>query len=132
MSERKTRRGKRHADDAFLAAYACGATLENAAAKAGISRSTAHRRLQDPDFQRRLAEVRAEPLRRATDMLTALTLEAVNSLYDLQKINMPCPVRLGAAKAIIELGARLRENYDLAQRLAALEQQQKINETTSS
>jgi hypothetical protein len=33
-----------------------------------------------------------------TDMLTVLALEAVNTLFDLQKINIPCPVRLGAAK----------------------------------
>ena len=65
-------------------------------------------------------------------MLTALTLEAVNSLFDLQKINTPCPVRLGAAKAIIDLGARAARKLRPGPALTALEQQQKINETTSS
>ena len=121
MDGKTTRRGKKDADDAFLIFYAHGATIEIAAAKAGISKRTAQRRLQNPDFLRRLAEIRAETLRRIADLLTALNLEAVNSLLELQKATTPPAVRLGAARAIIELGVRLRENYNLEERLAVLE-----------
>ena len=35
----------------------------------------------------------------------------------------PAPVRLGAARAVLEIGAELRTVVDLEQRLAALEAQ---------
>jgi hypothetical protein len=121
MDGKSTRRGKKDADDAFLIFYAHGATIEIAAAKAGISKRTAQRRLQNPDILRRLAEIRAETLRRIADLLTASNLEAVKSLLELQKATTPPAVRLGAARAIIELGVRLRENCNLEERLAVLE-----------
>lgn len=46
-------RGRRNADEALLAALACGATVENAARTVGISARTAHRRLKEEGFQKR-------------------------------------------------------------------------------
>src|SRR5580658_7548497 len=123
MAQNDTRRGKKMADDGFMAAIACGSTIENAAAKVGISRSTAFRRLEDPDFQKRLAAFKADIVKRSTDMLTAANLEAIKTLLDLQKQGTPAAIRLGAARSIIELGMRLRETSDLAERLAAVEEQ---------
>jgi hypothetical protein len=128
MAQKCTRRGKKIADDAFLTAIGCGATIENAAAKAGICRTTAHRRLKDPEFQRRLAEFRAETVKRSADMLTAASLEAIKTLLDLQGASTPAAVRLGAARSIIELGTRLRESADMAERLTALEEQLQTNQ----
>jgi hypothetical protein len=56
-------------------------------------------------------------------MLTAAALEAVKTLLVLQQASVPAAVRLGSARAILELGAKLREVADLEARLAALEQQ---------
>jgi hypothetical protein len=49
----------------LLTALACGATVEGATRKAGLSERTAYRRLADPEFQERLRRERAEVARRA-------------------------------------------------------------------
>jgi hypothetical protein len=56
-------RGKRRADETLIVALVCGATVD-AAAKAGVSPATVYRRLQEPDFQRRLQELRADMVQR--------------------------------------------------------------------
>jgi hypothetical protein len=50
-------RGRRKADQLLLMALACGATVEAAAHKAGVSQATVYRRLNDLDFQKRLQQV---------------------------------------------------------------------------
>lgn len=116
-------RGRRNADQALLLALACGATIENAARSAGVSESTAYRRLAEPDFKHRLHQVRADMVQRTAGALTAAAQEAVRTLLALQKDSVPAAVRLGAARAILELGVRLRESAEFEQRIAALEQQ---------
>jgi hypothetical protein len=104
-------------------ALACGATAENAARTASVSLRTVYRRLADPAFRTRLQGARADMVQRATGMLTAAALEAVKTLLGLQHASVPAAVRLGAARAVLEIGAKLREVADLEARLAALEQQ---------
>ena len=53
-------KGKRTADHKLLLALACGASLENAARQAGVSESTAYRRMADPEFTRQLQGMRAD------------------------------------------------------------------------
>lgn len=113
--------GKKYADDALLLALACGASPEAAAQKAGVSLKTAYRRLADPAFKARLDAARADMVSRATAMLTAAAMEAVKTLLDLQGQKQPPAARLGAAKAVLEIGSRLRTEVDLAARLGALE-----------
>jgi hypothetical protein len=116
-------RGRKNADDAFLTALSCGSTVENAAAKAGIGRRTAHRRLKEPEFLRRLTELKADMVKRATAMLTAAGLEGVKTIVSLQGPSNPPSVRLGAARAALELGMRFRDSTEMEERLAALEKQ---------
>src|SRR5262245_40877934 len=94
---------RRNADEAFLTALACGATVENAAHSAGISSATAFRRLRDPAFRQRLQQVRADIVQRTAGALTAASTEAVKTLLELQKPSSPPTVRLGAARAILEM-----------------------------
>jgi hypothetical protein len=115
--------GRRNADEALLLALACGATVEAAAQKAGISQATAYRRLAEPAFRQRLQEVRADLVQRTAGALTAAAQEAVRTLLALQKDNVPAAVRLGAARAVLEIGVKLRESAELAERVAALEAQ---------
>jgi hypothetical protein len=115
-------KGRRNADHTLLLALACGATIENAARSAGISESTAFRRLADPDFKRQLYDIRADMVQRTAAMLTAAGGEAVKTLLALQKESVPHATRLGAARAVLELGVKLRETAELEQRVLAVEQ----------
>jgi hypothetical protein len=116
-------RGRRNADDMLILALACGATLENAAVQAGVSKSTVRRRAKDPEFVAKVQALRADMVQRTSGALTAAGTESVRTLLDLQKTTAPPPVRLGAAKAVLEIGMKVRETAELEQRLAALEEQ---------
>jgi hypothetical protein len=113
--------GRKNADEVFLLAMACGSSVENAAAKAGISPRTAHRRLLTPSFQQRLTEFKADMVKRAAGMLTAAFMESVKTLLALQESKVPPSTRLGAARSVLELGTRLRESAELHERLETLE-----------
>lgn len=109
-------------EDALLVALACGATVENAARQCDLSERTIYRRLGEPDFKRRLQGVRGDMVSRAAGMLTAAGMESVRTLLELQKPGQTAAIRLGAARAILELGLKFREVVDLETRLAELEQ----------
>ena len=120
-------RGRKHADQLLLmAALACGATVEAAARSAGISQATAYRRQQDPEFCKKLEQMKAEMVQRTSGMLTASGMESVKTLLELQK-SAPPAVRLGAARSVLEIGMKVRERADLEERLATLEAQAAIN-----
>jgi hypothetical protein len=108
-------------DDALALALACGATIEGAARQAGCGARTAYRRLRDPAFAARVRDLRADMVRRASGLLTAAAAEAVRTLLALQKDGVPPATRLGAARAVIELGIKVRELSDLEDRVSLLE-----------
>ena len=116
-------RGRRTADDLILTALSCGATHEAAAQKAGVSKATVQRRLKDPEFCQRLQELGTDMVKRASSALTAASVEAIKTLLSLQATTVPHAVGLGAARAVLEIGTKLREVATLEERLAALEQQ---------
>lgn len=113
---------RKKAADALLLALACGATVEAAARQCGLCETTVYRRLKEPEFQRQLQAIRADLVQRTAGALTAAALEAVRTLVDLQKPNVQAAVRLGAARAILELGLKVRETAELLARIAALEE----------
>ena len=113
--------GKRYADDTLVLALACGSTADAAAAKAGVSIATVYRRLGDPAFQAKLTAARSEMVGRATAILTAAAMEAVKTLLDLQGKGVPTSSRLGAAKAMLEIGSRLRLDGELLGRMESIE-----------
>jgi HEAT repeat protein len=108
-------------DHQLLMVLACGATVEAAAKQVDLTDRTIYRRLKDPDFKRRLVEVRAQMVQRAAATLTAAASEAVKTLVGLLNSQEPAPVRLGAARAILEIGIKMREVADLEQRVLDLE-----------
>lgn len=108
------------ADELLLGALPAGASVEDAAAAAGVSVRTGYRRLADPEFSRRLSVARDELLTAALGELVGCTTEAVATLRAL--LTAPDDrVRLAAAKCMFEQLLRLRETLALSQRLAALE-----------
>jgi hypothetical protein len=108
----------------LLLALACGGTVEATARQCHLSERTIYRRTAEPDFRRRrLQSFRADMVQRAAGLLTAAAVEAVKTLLELQKASAPFGVRLDAARAVLEIGVKLREAADLEDRLAALEEQ---------
>ena len=115
-------RGRRKkANTGLIVSLACGASVETAAQKAGVSVRTVYRRLANPEFVAQVNEVRADMLRRAAAMLTAAGMSAIKTFTTLQESARSESVRLGAARSIIELGCKLREMVELTERLDLLE-----------
>ena len=108
-------------EDALVLALACGATIDAAARQCALNPRTAYRRLQDPAFVARVRDLRADMVRRASGLLTAAAAAAVRTLLALQKDGVPPATRLGAARAVIELGIKVRELSDLEDRVSLLE-----------
>jgi hypothetical protein len=107
----------------LLQALACGATVENAARKAGICERTVYRRLADPVFYRQLQELRTEMVQRTAGMLTGAGMGSVKVLVDLQgDVSVPAGVRRRSARDVLELGLKLRENTTGEQRQSVLEE----------
>jgi len=115
--------GREKGDDALLLALAAGATVREAARQARVCERTAARRLADPDFRRRLAEARADMVQRALGKLSDASTAAADALRALLKAKKET-VRLSAARAILELGNRLRDPVEMEARLAVLEELQ--------
>jgi hypothetical protein len=109
-------------DAALLSALVGGSHLASAAASAGMSERTARRRMLDPDFRRQLDAAQAELVSGGVRALTAATADAVLALHDLVAPSSPPGIRLHAAKAILEIGSRLREEGEVLERLTAVEQ----------
>lgn len=112
---------KRKGDAALVVALACGASPESAAQKAGVSLRTVFRRLADTAFLAQVDAMRAEMVRRQAGMFTAAGMASIKTFTTLQESATSESVRLGAARAVIELGCKLRENAALMDRIAALE-----------
>ena len=118
-------------EEPLILALACGATVEAAARQCNVSERTVYRRLKEPAFQARVQEARGEMVKRSAGMLTAAAGASVQTLLSLQKDSAPPAVRLGAARAVIELGVKVRELADLETRIAALEEQAGITGGTT-
>jgi transposase len=111
------RNGRR---EAVALALASGQTVREAAKGAGCGERTVHTWLADDAFRRRVAEVRTDLFAQAVGRLSRLAGQAADTLGDLLGSKND-PVRLQAARAILEGGLRLHEALDLATRLESLE-----------
>ncbi|MFT3881782.1 MAG: hypothetical protein QM703_19250 [Gemmatales bacterium] len=117
MAKRRSR-----SDETLISVLAMGATAEVAAQKAEVSTRTVYRRLQDEEFLRRLEEYKVDILRRTASSFVASNAEAMRTILHLLKENNPASVRLGASRAILDYGLKLREITDIADRLDRVEQ----------
>src|SRR5207244_1558873 len=75
----------------LLTALACGANVENAARKAGVSERTVYRRLRQAAFQKQLDELSADMVQRTAGMLTGAGMNSVKTLVDLQQDGTVAP-----------------------------------------
>jgi hypothetical protein len=113
---------RRNADAPLVAALAGGATVRDAAVEVGIGEATAHRRLKEPEFRKRVDDARAELIAAAVARLGAASTGAVMTLEGLLAADSEA-VRLGAAKAILDAALKWREHQDLTERVRVLEEQ---------
>lgn len=121
------RRFRRKAEEELVQVLACGGTVETAIQQCGLSKATIYRRMSEEEFQRKLKVYRADLLSRTSGELTAAGSEVVRTLLELQKADKSPGVRLGAAKAVLAIGIKVRELVDTEDRLASLEKQLQID-----
>jgi|SRR5215469_3997345 len=107
-------------DDELLVALIAGANVREAAERAGVSERTAYRRLADADFRRAVSEARGRMFDTALGRLASLAAKAAETLERLMDSDQPSEA-LGAAKAVLQLGPRLRESTELEERINRLE-----------
>jgi hypothetical protein len=112
--------GRRKGDVALMLALAGGQAVRDAARLAGVGERTATRRVADAGFRRRVADLRAEMVARAAGQLADGMAAAAATLRGLLTAKSE-PVRLAAARSILEIGNKLREAVELEARLQAVE-----------
>lgn len=117
-----TERHRKGSDEALAAALAAGATIADAAARAGMSHRTARRRLTEAAFLDLLAEHRGTILARAADRLAAATADAVVSLAAIASDpEAPSAARVSAARTVLAEARTFHDSTELANRVTALE-----------
>lgn len=107
-------------DDRLVLALAAGKDIKEAAAAAGVSQRTVHRRLEAADFRERVNDSRGKIYQRAIMRLVGASTDAVDALKKLLDAKSE-NVRLGAARTTLELATKLREFDELLSRVEDLE-----------
>ena len=102
---------------------ACGGTIAEAAKVAGVDPRTIYKwKADDANFRALIARFRAEAVERSLGKLSDAMSAAADVLVKLLK-NKDCDVRHRAAVQVLTLALRVRSEVDLADRLAAVEEQ---------
>ena len=114
----KARQNRR--DDALALGLARGLSVRAAAKLSGYSERHAHRRHADSAFKLRVWALRTRLVEQATGLLTAGNCEAARTLRNLLK-DESSSIQLAAAKALLELGSKMRDSLELEHRIAELE-----------
>src|SRR5262249_21143419 len=100
--------GRRKGDTGLLLGLAQSQTGPDAARAAGIGERTATRRLADPDYDRRILELRSQMLQGAMGKVADAMSAAADTLRQLLTAEADT-VKLGAARSLLELGAKLQD-----------------------
>lgn len=108
------------ADDLLAVALAAGREVAQAATDANVSERTAYRRLADADFRKRVNELRAAMVDRASGRLADSMADAATELRALLG-SADERIRLAAAKGILETTIKVREATEVEARLLILE-----------
>lgn len=108
--------------EAAALALAAGHPLRIAARESGAGERTIKTWTATiPAFSRRVSELRAEMTSRALGRLADGMASAAETLGFLSRKGKSEMVRLSAARAVLELGQKLRESVELEARIEALE-----------
>jgi hypothetical protein len=104
-----------------VVALSAGATIADAARQAGCSTRTVSRWLDDADFVAKIERERQAVIGQASAKLGAASQRAVEVLAELLDDPLLPTVRLSAAKAVLDGLLRLRQEFVIESRLAAIE-----------
>jgi len=114
--------GRSKRGDAFLIpVLVTGKSVREASQETGLSERSIYRRLADPLFRKQLSVARTALVDRALGKLSDACSEAAATLHALLTAQGE-NVRLGAAKAILEITPKVREWIELENRVTVLEQ----------
>lgn len=110
------------AEKLLLALFDCP-TIKQAAIQAGVSYATARRMLEEPSVQARLKELRELATKEALNEAIALSRTARETLAQaMADTEAPLSVRVRAAEVALSYSYRALEQYELAERIDAIEQ----------
>lgn len=108
--------------EAAALALAAGRTQDEAADESGAGTRTIKTWIAtQPAFVRRITDLRGDMTARALGRLVDNMTSAADTLGFLCRKGKSETVRLGAARAILELGTKLRETIELSDRIDDLE-----------
>jgi hypothetical protein len=109
-------------DERLAEALAGGANVKDAAAAAGVSRSTAQRRLQDPAFCRRVQELRREMTDRTVGRVQRSGVAAATVLSNLMlDAEEDRRIRLSAAQTLLAHNMELARQAVVSDEIERLE-----------
>ncbi len=106
-------------DELIVAALALGLSYQRVGEEAGCSARTVARRMDDPEFSRRVSKRRGEVVVEVAGRLTSLSGDAVGAIRGCLDDEDP-RVRLAAAKTLLELAVKFRHAHDLAVGIAEI------------
>jgi transcriptional regulator with XRE-family HTH domain len=110
--------------EAAITALLTEPSQEQAAKKAGVSRSSLRRWLASEDFQSAYKRAKSESLEAVLTALQGAAIKAVMTLRDvMDDVDAKPSERVSAAKAVLDNLLRSREQLEIEDRLRTLEQQ---------
>jgi hypothetical protein len=107
-------------DVALALALAMGASQVDAAEKAGVGRTTVHRRLADPAFQQLVARLRTDFMAEALGRMARHMSRGADALVEMLD-STEGALRLRVIRALLTLSLRLHDAMDYEQRIRAIE-----------
>jgi len=110
---------RRH--EQVIVALIANPKLTDAARAAGVSESTIWRLMQREDFQRRYREAQTEALNAALGSIQGAATQAIDTLTEISRNGKNETARVQASKAVLDYTFRVREQFDMGERLKQLE-----------
>ena len=113
---------KERMDGVLADNLAMGQTPTQAAAAAGVSRATAYRRLEDPEFREQVVQRRAQLVDELTSRMTEASHGAFARIQLLMLDSASEQIQLRAASKILEQTVRLRDVVEFESRIRKVEE----------
>lgn len=123
MQKGESLAGKQDKRKIALAALISAPTVEAAARKSGLSHTTLYKFLGEPEFRNEYEKLNEQILSDACASVLRGMQDAIITLWDIcNDKEQSGQTRVQAARAILEYGSKLKEDYDMEQRIRVLEE----------